>query len=45
MSNGHLELFGFVPSLSLVHERRDTNIGEVFDYRRSRAEITLRRLF
>ena len=44
-SNDHIELFGFVPSLSLVHERRDTNIGEVFDYRRSRAEITMRRLF
>ena len=45
VSNDHLELFGFVPALSLVHERRDTNIGEVFDYRRNRAEITMRRLF
>ena len=45
VSNDHLELFGFVPALSLAHERRDTNIGEVFDYRRNRAEITMRRLF
>ena len=44
-SNDHIELFGFVPALTLVHERRETNIGEVFDYRRNRAEITLRRLF
>ena len=43
--NDHIELFGFVPALSLVHERRDSNIGEVFDYRRNRAEITMRRRF
>jgi len=45
VSNDRIELFGFVPALSLVHERRETNIGEVFDYRRNRAEIILRRLF
>ena len=45
VSNDHLELFGFVPALSLVHEQRETNIGAVFDYRRNRAEITMRRLF
>ena len=44
-SNDHLELFGFVPALSLVHERRESNIAEVFDYRRNRAEITIRRRF
>ena len=45
VSNDHLELFGFVPALSLVHERRDSNIVTLFDYRRNRAEITMRRLF
>ena len=45
VSNDHLELFGFVPALSLVHERRETNIGTVFDYRRNRAEITMQRRF
>ncbi len=44
-SNDRLELFGFAPVLSLVHERRDSNIGDVYDYRRSRAELSLRRLF
>ena len=44
-SNDHIKLLGFVPALSLVHERRDSNIGEVFDYRRNRAEITMRRRF
>ncbi len=42
-SNGRIELFGFVPVLSLVHERRDSNIGEIFDYRRNRAELSFRR--
>ena len=45
VSNDHLELFGFAPALSVVHERRETNIAEVFDYRRTRGELTLRRLF
>ena len=44
-SNDHVELFSFVPVLSLVHERRDSNIGEIFDYRRNRAELSFRRLF
>ena len=44
-SNDHIELFGFVPELSLVHERRESNVAEVFDYRRNRAEITIRRRF
>ena len=43
--NDHLEFFGFVPALSLVHERRNSNIGDVYDYRRNRAEITMRRRF
>ena len=38
-SNDHIELFGFVPALSLVHERRRSNVAEVFDYRRNRAEM------
>ena len=41
--NDNLELFGFVPALSLVHERRDSNIADLFDYRRNRAELSLRR--
>ncbi len=44
-SNDNLELFGFVPALSVVHERRATNIAEVFDYRRTRGELSFRRLF
>ena len=44
-SNDHIELFGFVPALSLVHERRSSNVAEVFDYRRNRAEITMQRRF
>ena len=45
VSNDHIELFGFAPVLSLVHERRDSNIGEIYDYRRNRAELSFRRLF
>ena len=45
VSNDHIELFGFVPALSLVRERRETNIGGILDYQRNRAEITMRRVF
>ena len=45
VSNDRLELFGFAPVLSLVRERRDSNIGGVFDYRRNRAELSFRQLF
>ena len=45
VSNDHIELFSFVPALSLVRERRETNIGRIFDYQRNRAEITMRRVF
>ena len=45
VSNDKLELFGFVPALSLVHERRGSNISDLFDYRRNQAELSLRRLF
>ena len=44
-ANDQLDMFGFTPTISVVHERRNTNIAEVFDYRRSRAEIAVRRLF
>ena len=44
-SNDHLALFGFVPALSLVYERRASNIADVFDYNRQRAELTMRRRF
>ena len=45
VSNDHIELFSFVPALSLVRERRETNIDRIFDYQRNRAEITMRRVF
>ena len=44
-ANDQLELFGVIPTVSVAHKRRNTNIAEVFDYRRSRAEIAVRRLF
>ena len=44
-SNDQIKLFDFVPALSLVHERRRSNVAEVFDYRRSRAELTMQRRF
>ena len=44
-ANDQLEMFGFVPTLSLVHERRSTNISAAIDYKRSRAEIAVRRVF
>ena len=45
VANNRLEAFGFVPALSLLHERRESNIAELFDYRRDRVELSLRRLF
>ena len=45
LSNDKLELFGFAPALSLVHERRSSNIASLFDYRRNHAELSLRRAF
>ena len=45
LSNDKLELFGFAPALSLVHERRSSNIAGLFDYRRNHAELSLRRAF
>ena len=39
-----LEYGGFTPMLSFVHERRDSNIT-LHEYRRSRAEVMLRRRF
>lgn len=36
-------LLGFVPAPSLVYERRGSNIADVFDYSRQRAELTMRR--
>ena len=48
-SNDHIEMFGFVPALSLVHERRGSNCSyfgaQIYDYKRNRAEVTLRRRF
>ncbi len=42
--NRGVEYQGFTPMLSLVHERRASNIA-LHEYRRSRAEIMLRRRF
>ncbi len=36
---------GFIPAPSLVHERRNPNIQDVFDYSRQRAELSMRRRF
>ena len=43
--NNTLDLFGFTPGLSLIHERRESNIDDLFDYRRNLAELSFRRLF
>lgn len=43
-SNDHLQLFGFVPAISLVHEQRKSNVS-IFEYKRTRGEFFLRRLF
>ena len=43
-SNDRLEMFGFIPAVSVVHERRSSNV-ELFEYNRTRAELTIRRLF
>ena len=45
VSNDDFELFRFAPVLSLVYEGRESNIQNVFDYRRGRTELTLRRVF
>ena len=43
-SNDRLEMFGFIPAVSVVHERRSSNV-ELYEYNRTRAELTIRRLF
>ena len=43
-SNDRLEMFGFVPAVSVIHERRSSNVDN-YEYRRTRAELTVRRLF
>ena len=43
-SNDRLHLFGFVPALSLVREERTSNVS-LFEYRRSRVELSMRQLF
>ena len=45
LSNDHITLAGFVPALSLVYERRSSNIAAVFDYSRQRAELSMRQRF
>lgn len=43
-SNDRLEMFGFIPSVSVVHERRSSNV-KIDEYKRTRAELTIRRRF
>ena len=44
VSSDRLHLFGFVPALALVREERDSNVS-LFEYRRSRVELSMRQLF
>ena len=44
VSNRHIELFGFMPEITLRHERRSSNL-DLYDYTRSVAEIGVVRSF
>ena len=44
VSNRHVELFGFMPEITLRHERRSSNLG-LYDYTRNVAEIGVVRAF
>ena len=43
-SNRHIELFGFMPEISIRHERRSSNL-DLYDYKRTVAEIGVVRSF
>ena len=44
LSSARLAIAGFAPALALVQERRESSLF-LFDYRRTRAELTMRRVF
>ena len=44
VSNRHIELFGFMPELTLRHEVRESNL-DLYDYERSVAELEVVRSF
>ena len=44
VSNRHIELFGFMPELTVKHERRSSNIS-LYDYRRNVVEVGVVRTF
>ena len=44
VSNRHIELFGFMPEITLRHERRSSNL-DLYDYTRNVAEIGVVRAF
>ena len=44
LSNRHIELFGFMPELTVRHERRSSNLS-LYDYRRNQVEVGVVRTF
>ena len=44
VSNRHIELFGFMPELTVKHERRSSNIS-LYDYKRNVVEVGVVRTF
>ena len=44
VSNRHIELFGFMPELTVRHERRSSNLS-LYDYKRNLVEVGLVRTF
>ena len=40
ISNRYIELFGFMPEITIRHERRDSNL-ELYDYRRTAGEFAV----
>ena len=44
ISNRHIELFGFMPELTVKHERRSSNLS-LYDYKRNLVEVGVVRTF
>ena len=44
VSNRHVELFGFMPEVTVRHERRDSNLP-LYDYTRTVGELGMVRTF
>ena len=44
LSNRHIELFGFMPELTVRHERRSSNLS-LYDYKRNLVEVGVVRTF